>query len=63
MCFVPKMLQWVVVSSTINFFMGFYIGSSDNKFQPDRVIRSNHSLVCCKFRILSIICIFFIINV
>ena len=36
-CFVADLLRWVVVSSTVNFFMHFGIGSSNNK-----VIKSNH---------------------
>ena len=30
-CFVVDLLQWVVVSSILSFFMGFHVGSSDDK--------------------------------
>ena len=43
-CFVTNLLQRVL-SSTINFFMSFHIGCSDEKVGSDKVIRSNHNLV------------------
>ena len=41
-CFITNLLQHVVVWSTISFFVGSHIGSSDGKFRSDRVIRSNN---------------------
>ena len=40
-CFVADWLQQVVVS-TVNFFMGFYVGSLDHKVRFDKVIKLNH---------------------
>ena len=40
-CFVTDVLQRVVVSSTISFFVSFHIGSLDDKVQSDRVVRLN----------------------
>ena len=40
MCFVIDLLRRVVVSSIVSLFVGFYIGSSNDKVQSDRVIRS-----------------------
>ena len=41
-CFVADSLRQVVVSSTIDFFVGFRVYNSDDKVQYDRVIKSNH---------------------
>ena len=40
MCFVIDLLQ-VVIMSTISFFMGFHVDSSDGKVRSDRVMKSN----------------------
>ena len=40
-CFAVDLLQRVVMSSTISFFVGFRVDSSDDKVQFDKVIRSN----------------------
>ena len=40
-CFAVDLLRRVVVSSTISFFVGFQVDSSDDKVQSDKVIRSN----------------------
>ena len=41
-CFIDNLLQWVVVSLTINFFIGFRIDNLDVKVQSNKVIKSNH---------------------
>ena len=41
-CFVVDLLWWSVVSSTISFFVGFHVTSSNVKVQSNRVIRSNN---------------------
>ena len=40
--FIANLLQWIVVSSTVNFFMSFHIANSDDKVRSNRVIGSNH---------------------
>ena len=40
-CFVTNLLRWVVVLSTVSFFVSFRAGNLDDKVQSDRVIRSN----------------------
>ena len=34
LCFVVDLLQQVVVSSTVSFFVGFRVGNSDGKVDP-----------------------------
>ena len=41
-CFVVNLLQWVVMSSMVSFFVSFRISSSNDKVRSDIVIRSNH---------------------
>ena len=41
-CFVADLLRRLVVLSTVNFYMGFRIGNSDDKLRSDRIIKSNH---------------------
>ena len=41
-CFVTDLMRLVVVSSMIDFFMGFYVDSSSDKVQYNKVIISNH---------------------
>ena len=44
--FVIELLQRVVMSSTVDFFVRLCVGSSDGKIQFDKVIRSNLVPVC-----------------
>ena len=41
-CFFTNLLGQVVVSSMVNFFVGFRVNSSNDKIRSNRVIRSNH---------------------
>ena len=41
-CFVTDLLWRIIVSSTVNLFVGFRVSSSDDKVQSDKVIRSNY---------------------
>ena len=40
-CLVVDLLQQILVSVKVIFFVGFCIGNLDGKVQSDRVIRSN----------------------
>ena len=39
--FVVDLLQWIVVLSTVVFFVGFHIGNLDDKVQSDSIIISD----------------------
>ena len=41
MCFAIDLLRRAVVLLTVSFFIGFRVGSSDDKVRFDMVIRSN----------------------
>ena len=40
-CLVVDLLQQILVSVKVIFFIGFHFGNLDGKVQPNRVIRSN----------------------
>ena len=40
-CFITNLFQWVIMLSTVSFFVSFHIGNSNGKVRFDRVIKSN----------------------